>query len=56
MATLKQIVTGGVLSKGMIEKIAKSGLCYQRLQLAYERNGEDGIQALFSENFIGVHA
>ena len=23
------------------------------LQLAFERNGEDGIQALFSENFNG---
>ena len=37
----------------MSEKIAKSGLCYQHLQLAYEGNGEDGIQALFSERFNG---
>ena len=40
-----------VTSKGMSEKIAKLGLCHQHLQLAYERNGEDGIQALFSEKF-----
>ena len=33
----------------MSGKVAKSGLCYQQLWLAYERNGEDGIQALFSE-------
>ena len=24
------------------------------LQLAYEKNGEDGIQALFSERFNGI--
>lgn len=27
----------------------KSDLCYQRLQLAYERNDEDGIQDQFNE-------
>ena len=35
----------------MSENIAKSGLCYQHLQLAYKRNGEDGIQSLFTEKF-----
>ena len=53
LATLQHLVTCGVISKGMSEKIAKSGLCYKHLQLAYERNGEDGIQAFFSERFNG---
>lgn len=35
----------------MSEKIAKSCLFYQYLQLTYERNGEDRIQALFREKF-----
>ena len=52
-ATLQHLVTCGVISKGMSEKIAKSGLCYLHLRLAYEGNGEDGIQALFSERFNG---
>ena len=33
----------------MYEQGAKPDLCYQHLQLAYERNDEDGIQAVFSE-------
>ena len=49
----KHLVTCGVISKGMSEKIAKSALCYKHLKLAYERNGEDGIQAFFSERFNG---
>ena len=53
LATLQHLVTCGVISKGMSEKIAKSALCYKHLKLAYERNGEDGIQAFFSEIFNG---
>ena len=37
----------------MNEKIAKWGFCYQHLQLAYEKNGKNGFQALFSERFNG---
>ena len=48
LATLQHLVTCGVISKEMSQKIAKSGLCYQHLQLAYERNGEDGIHTVFS--------
>ena len=33
----------------MCEKIGKSGLCYQHFQLAFKRNSENGIQALFSK-------
>ena len=47
----KHLVTCGVISKGMSEKIAKLGLRYKHLRLAYERNGEDGIQALFGKRF-----
>ena len=54
LATLQHLVIWRVISKGMNEKIAKSGLCYRHLRLAYERNGEDGIQALFSERFNGI--
>ena len=53
LATLQHLVTCGAISKGMSEKIAKSALCYRHLKLAYERNGEDGIQAFFSEIFNG---
>ena len=53
LATLQHLVTCGVISKGMSEKIAKSALCYKHLKLAYERNVEDGIQAFFSEIFNG---
>ena len=53
MATLQHLVTCGVISKRMSEKRAKSGLCCQDLQLAYERNGEDGTQAFFDEKFNG---
>ena len=38
----------------MNEKIVKSDLCYKHLKLAYERNGKDRIQALFSEKFWSV--
>ena len=38
---------------GVTEKIARSGLCYQHLQSAYEQNGKDEIQAHFSEKFNG---
>ena len=31
LATLQHLVTCGVIPKGMSEKIAKSGLCYQQL-------------------------
>ena len=51
--TLQHLITCGVISKGMNEKIAKWGFCYQHLQLAYEKNGKNGFQALFSERFNG---
>ena len=41
------LVSFGVISKGMIEKIAKSGLCYQDLN-QFMKNAEDKIQALRS--------
>ena len=54
LVTLQHLLTCGVISKGISEKIAKSGLLYQHLRLAYERNGEDEIQAFFSERFNGI--
>ena len=42
-ATLQHLVTCGVISKGMSEKIVKLGLGYQLLKLGYERNCQDGI-------------
>ena len=36
----------------MSEKIAKTGLCYQHLQLW--KNGKDGIHALFTEKRIPI--
>ena len=43
LATLQHLVTCGVISKGMSEKIVKLGLGYQLLKLGYERNCQDGI-------------
>ena len=53
LAKMQHLVNCGVISKGMSEKISKSGLWCCHLQLAYERNGEDRNQALFSEKFDG---
>ena len=54
LVTLQHLLTCGVISKGMSEKIAKSDLLYQHLRLAYERNGEDEVHPFFSERFNGI--
>lgn len=38
----------------MAAKIAASGLRYQHLKLSLERNGYDGIEALFKESIDGL--
>ena len=50
--TLRDI-PNSVASKGMIRKIARSGLNLQHLKLAYTREGRDGVISLLSEQFGG---
>ena len=42
-----------VLSKGMIEKAASSGLRLEHLNVVFTRDGETGLRSLLSENFAG---
>lgn len=53
VARLQHHLTCGMISKGMSEKIVLSGLYYQHLQQAYERNGGGENYALFSEKCNG---
>ena len=53
---MQQLVTCGVISKGMSEQTAKWGLCYKHLQLAYKRNGEDEIRRSLVKDLMGVYA
>jgi hypothetical protein len=43
------LVDKKALGKAMAEKVAKSGLKLEHLQLAYRRQGHDGIVNLLSE-------
>ncbi len=47
MNTLEVLVTSNVLSKCMAMQIAGSGLKYGHMKIVRERNGQDGISALF---------
>ena len=42
-------MAGKVISKGMAEEMAGSGLVYDNLKLAYRRRGKDGLLSLFTE-------
>ncbi|XP_063399567.1 uncharacterized protein LOC134684234 [Mytilus trossulus] len=46
-------IPASVLSKGMVRKMAKSGLEQRHLILANEREGSDGVANLLSELFFG---
>ena len=52
-ATLNHLVQAKVLSKGMASKAAQTGLCFEHFQVAFKRNGEEGIRALFVEENSG---
>ncbi|XP_061190963.1 uncharacterized protein LOC133199106 [Saccostrea echinata] len=49
MSTLRPLLDQKVISNGMGNKIAGSGLSLSHLQLAYQRNGREGVQDVLSE-------
>ncbi|XP_029207906.2 uncharacterized protein LOC114971528 [Acropora millepora] len=53
LQTLHPLVTTKVVSKGMAEKIAGSGLTFHHLQLSFQRGGQDGLTNILSEKING---
>ena len=53
--SLSPLIMQKCISKGMAERVARSGLNLNHLQLAYSREGrkEEGIKALFTETASG---
>ena len=47
--TLQKLVDDKVITVGMADKIAASGLAYCHLQLAHRRNSENGLRLLLAE-------
>jgi DNA polymerase III alpha subunit (gram-positive type) len=50
LLSLSVLVDNKVLGKAMAEKVAKSGLKLEHLQLAYRQQGHDGVANLLSEH------
>ena len=53
MDSFHVLLQNKVLSKGMIEKAAASGLKFEHLQIVFTRAGEKGLKSLLSEMFDG---
>ena len=53
LRTLQPLIASEVVSKGMAEKIAGSGLTLHHLQLSFERGGEDGLISILSDHVNG---
>ena len=51
--TFHILLQNKVLSKGMIEKTASSGLTLEHLNVVFTRDGETGLRSLLSEKFEG---
>lgn len=51
--TLHPLLNKKVISTGMATKIAKSGLGFHHLQLAFQRGGADGLELVLKEKFNG---
>ena len=52
--TLQPLVTGDFITNTMANKIAKSGLNYTHLRMAFDRNGYDGLLSVLGEKVNGV--
>ena len=52
--TLKLLKDSKAITKTMASKIAKSGLNYEHLKIAFERSGYDGLAAVLGEKVNGV--
>ena len=51
---LQPLVTGNFVTNTMANKIAKSGLNYTHLRMAFDRNGYDGLLSVLGEKVNGV--
>ena len=51
LGTFQPLFNLNVMSKGMVEKAASTGLTYKHLQLAFSRGGESGRKNLLGEKF-----
>ena len=49
LATLQFLVMGKFLSEGIANKLASSGLRYEHLKLAYDRDEAEGLKRMLSE-------
>ncbi len=49
VTSLNELIQKKVLGKAMAEKVARSGLRLEHLQLAYRRQGHDGVANLLAE-------
>ena len=52
--TLKPLEDSKAISKSMATKIARSGLNYEHLKVAFERNGFDGLMGVLGEKVEGT--
>ena len=53
LRTLQPLIASKVVSKGMADKIAGSGLSLHHLQLSFERGGGDGLISILSDHVNG---
>ena len=51
--TFHPLISSKVISKGLAEKAASSGLTYRHLQVAFKRQGESGLKSVLGEKFNG---
>ena len=51
--SFQPLLEGSILSKGMIDKAAGSGLRYEHMMVVFRRDGDVGISSLLSEDFNG---
>ena len=53
LGSLQPLIQAKVITKGMAEKVASSGLTIAHLQLAFQRGAADGISNVLMERFQG---
>ena len=52
--TLQPLIIAGSLTESKAEKLAGSGLNLSHLRVAYQRDGRQGIEALFGDKMVGT--
>jgi len=53
LSSLQPLIQAKVITKGMAEKVASSGLTITHLQLAFQRGAADGLSNMLMERFQG---